>query len=586
MRGERRLKPASARSADAGFTLIEVVVAMVLIGGAMLTVLAASTSGFAFQNMARQRQAAVGVANQVLEKIHALPYSDVQQGISFDATGNGSDPHIAKCRKNTWRLVACSADGVIAGSGEQVVRRGALASTATVLSPNHGTTTLNGIEYRWYAYVSRVSAAKPYRITAIVDWTWQGEDRSISLQTVLWVPDGCNGVGTHPVAGPCVGGLSLSGQATGVQVNVTAQGATPFSISLGSTGVTYNSEQTTVVTGTLAVPEPTPVTRSVAVDNDPTNGIPAQTDLISATGATQQLATGTPFVSGTSTWTVDARYSTAPSLSGKTRAGVTENGINGVCTGTTATGSPCAGTAVTGDGGYLQIRATCSPCPTPSGTVWSSKPLPDGSALYLVEVAPGWSVRSNLTTSGVTKTLTLTRAFPTIKVGMTGYGACATCKWLSELAVLTQTVTANVGSSLAPPASPTTTLSTRTPVNPVLPSTCKSATTTDTEWVSGAWPVSATRCLVNGAYAGETTLTAIRYRYGQMTYADPVPTTGQLAGPTMSFTFQAEYCTATVTTGRGGNAVTSCSTWSPLTPVFTVAVNFATMGVVGGSTAW
>lgn len=578
------MEPASARSADAGFTLIEVIVAMVLIGGAMLTVLAASTSGFAFQNIARQRQAAVGVANQVLEKIHALPYSEVQLGIVFDGTGTGSDPHIAKCRKNTWRLVACSADGKIAGAGEQIVRRA--SGGQSPLNPNHGSQTLNGIEYRWYAYISRVSAAKPYRITTIVDWTWQGETKSVNLQTVLWVPDGCNGVGTHPVAGPCVGGLSLSGQATGVQINVTAPSMTPFSVSLGSTGVTYNSEQTTVVTGTLTVPEPTPVTRSVVADNDPTNGIPAQTDLISAAGATQQLATGTPFVSGTSTWTIDARYSAVPTLNGKTRAGITENGILGTCTGTTATGSPCAGTAVTGDGGYLQIRATCNPCPTPTGNVWLAKPLADNSTLYLANVYPGWAVRSNISTSGSTKTLSLTRSFPTLQMGMVGYGACAACRWMSEIAVVSQTVTANVGASLTTPTPPTPTIYTRTPVNPVIASTCKDATSSETEAVSGAAAFTNTRCLVNGAYAGDVSFNALRYHFGAMTFVGPTASAGQLTGPTLSFTFDIQYCTTKVTTGKGGNAVTSCSTWSPLTPTFTVAVNFASMGVVGGSTAW
>lgn len=555
-------RPASARSADAGLTLIEVVVAIAIIGGALLTVLAAATSGFAFQSMARQRQSAVAVANKIVEELRARPYSQVV----LPETLSTKDAHSQKCRKNVLRLVACTGDGVTSGSGEPIVNR------------ESGTVSLNKITYTWYAYISRLSPAAPYRLTVFADWTWKGRPFSVNVQTMLWSPDGCNGSGTHPVSGPCTGGQTLAAEAKGVKVTVSAEGlATPVSVPLGYASATYASEQSLRVSGSYTVPEVAPITRSVEADNDTSNGLSAQSELRTDTATSSTIQTGSSFTFSGATWILDATYSVVPSVTGKVRAGVSDGVVDGTCSTTSATGSPCVGAQVAPDAStFLRMRARCTAgCPAKLTGISTG-------ALYLVEVRTPWSVVAQAATSGGTTTLTASRSVGDVKLGPVGYptsSSSSSYAWISTTGTVTDTVTGVVGSELTAPAMPSHPLTTYGP-SAGAASDC-GTWSGSVNILVGSWPAGTSRCLSYATYSVAANGPVVS-KFTNMTYTLPTVGVGQLTGATLAYDVQLQYCTAT----SGGGPNKACSTWAAVTPLFHVTVEFPLIRISGGSTQW
>ena len=88
----RRLR--SRLRGEAGFTLIELMVAVSIMLVALLALAYTATIGFSDIALARQRQGASGLANQTMEQIRALPFDVLKKGLSnADLTGGG-DPNI------------------------------------------------------------------------------------------------------------------------------------------------------------------------------------------------------------------------------------------------------------------------------------------------------------------------------------------------------------------------------------------------------------------------------------------------------------------------------------------------------------
>src|SRR5438067_448891 len=60
---------ASLRSEQAGFTLIETLVALTVIFGSLLALAYTATIGFKYEDLARQKQTATGIADQIMEQV-------------------------------------------------------------------------------------------------------------------------------------------------------------------------------------------------------------------------------------------------------------------------------------------------------------------------------------------------------------------------------------------------------------------------------------------------------------------------------------------------------------------------------------
>ena len=204
-------KPASALRADAGFTLIEVIVAIVLIGASLLTVVGAASAAFGFQAVARQQQVATTIATKKMEDVRALPWTVVAGGMS--ASTFAGDPNVVDLsarpgRPHTAARYALAKCGSTTLAATEDIPTGALAIPAGVLNPHRvtGGATVDGIDYSWSTYITKPSAGDPYHATVCVTWTWKGATRSSMVQSWIWSPQGpgCVGRPITAVGGPCV----------------------------------------------------------------------------------------------------------------------------------------------------------------------------------------------------------------------------------------------------------------------------------------------------------------------------------------------------------------------------------------------
>lgn len=208
---------------DEGFTLVEVLVAILIVGTMLLVLLGVSSGALAVQETARRQQVAAGIANEVMERMRALPLSEVRSGVAIGALL--ADPNVRTC-EGVLRLLRC---GPSAGLGEFLVRResasvggntcpsaeatGSLAATAPLSPTNCSKYRYNGVEYRAYAYVTtrlspNVAQDAPYRMTVVVAWSDAAspdEKRLTILQTMRWMPRGCTGAQSDHFEGETCG---------------------------------------------------------------------------------------------------------------------------------------------------------------------------------------------------------------------------------------------------------------------------------------------------------------------------------------------------------------------------------------------
>jgi prepilin-type N-terminal cleavage/methylation domain-containing protein len=249
-----------ARAAgEEGFTLIEVMVAVAILTIAILALARTATVAFTDVAMARQRQTANQLANQLVEEVSALPWESVTRGLKTNQlTG---DPNVVKCGP-TWYFPGpdCPpAEGV-----EKVVDDG--NANVRPLVPHRGTVGPPEYPgtYDWSVYVTEAAdapSAGAYRITALVSWSpaqRSGVRSSVDAQTLRYAPEGSVDEATHPFTGPRqayffgsanagAGSMTLSGSIPGMTYD-------QMSADLLETASTVQTEQTILVSGTTRLP--------------------------------------------------------------------------------------------------------------------------------------------------------------------------------------------------------------------------------------------------------------------------------------------------------------------------------------------
>ena len=231
---------------ERGFSLVETVIAAGVIFASLLTLAFTATVGFGYQDLTRQKQAATGLANQVMEEVRGLAYANVEAGmLSTDLSG---DANIVSC-SGVSKFLSCTADPDEPGSGETIVSSPGL-STTVPLVPHRSATApnanpvLDGITYEWATYVTRDTSTTtaPYRVTVIVTWTGgvkgSAPNKLVRIQSLFWSPEGCRSTDTHPFAAPC-------------QPFLYGTGVLPQS----SVYVSGSVDQTTFAAGELLSPE-------------------------------------------------------------------------------------------------------------------------------------------------------------------------------------------------------------------------------------------------------------------------------------------------------------------------------------------
>ena len=297
---------------DDGYTIMEVVVAMIVIAIGLLGLMAVQVRSLSTVQLAKERQTATALANRAMEQLRAVPYTVLQGGLKCTELVGDPDVTVTNPSGACTATFSPSYDSSI--SGETVVTT--TGTQVAPLSPHvpASDTSLNGAAYRVRTYVTRVdpTADVGYWLTVISSWT-SGNARSarkvIALRSRVYSPSGCLSPTTHPFSGPCqaffysdaggaAGSLSVTANRAGLPL-VDGMTATSGSISLAdySSRTQFEqslSTQSSFITALATLLDPTVsssggVTGSSSADTDPGTG--ALTAPTSATTGSQSSGT-------------------------------------------------------------------------------------------------------------------------------------------------------------------------------------------------------------------------------------------------------------------------------------------------------
>jgi hypothetical protein len=242
-------------SDERGVTLLETIIAVTVIFGSLLMLAYTATIGFTYTGLARDRQSATGVANQIMEQVRGLATDRFVKGLS--SSDLAGDPNIVLCGSD-YRFKTCSGDFIVHTPG---------LTNSVPLVPHRGTVSEGfPTAFDWAVYVTVDNndpddPPGPYLVTVIVSWTGgtSAGAHYVQSQSVAFDPKGCLDDTVHPFSGPCQpifitdatrdpGRIKISGMVTGLDTFNSA------ALVLAGGRSEIQSEQVSVVQGTASQP--------------------------------------------------------------------------------------------------------------------------------------------------------------------------------------------------------------------------------------------------------------------------------------------------------------------------------------------
>jgi prepilin-type N-terminal cleavage/methylation domain-containing protein len=215
MRGWRwrvgsRLGSNRVGGSDDGFTLVEVMVAIVVIFIVMSATAVYIVESLRVTSLARQRQTAAQLINQTLEQVRALPFSTVQVGLD---TYGSVDPTLTACASHgpTCDSNISYSNGIYYftydGQTQQLLTHSNSQAPPAPLAPHVFSSTLDHTTYSIGVYPTEYPGnANVVHLTVVATWTANMPGivhETMSGETFVYSPTGCLSYGTHPFAAPC-----------------------------------------------------------------------------------------------------------------------------------------------------------------------------------------------------------------------------------------------------------------------------------------------------------------------------------------------------------------------------------------------
>jgi type II secretory pathway pseudopilin PulG len=252
-------------SSEEGFTIVEVLVAMMVITIVMTSLMYVMATSLKQVSFAKQREVASSLVDKTMEQARALPYSMIQTGLDDNDVTTSHDSNIT-ISGSTYTYTP-TGETIVHGSqnGNQTCPSASVCQAPLI--PHQSTTTLNGSTYTISTYLTTFTgSAGAYRITVVVSWTRSqvsGVSTQVSSQSVIYSPaNGCVSDQTHPFSSPCnpflyaqassgKGAITIS-PPTGLVGNaIQGVGLDQAVLQLAQVDSTMQIEQTSSVSGSL-----------------------------------------------------------------------------------------------------------------------------------------------------------------------------------------------------------------------------------------------------------------------------------------------------------------------------------------------
>lgn len=285
------------RNDESGFTIMEVIVAMIVIGGALLGLLTVQVRSLSTIQLAKERQTASALASRAMEQLRALPYTAIQGGLSCADLTSTTDTNLTVTGSASSCTATFTPVGQTAVSGETVVVTS--GTPVAPLSPHvSADVTVNGATYRIRNYVTKASTTSDagYWLSVTARWTsgnTKGTAKRILLRSLAYSPTGCLSTSTHPFSGPCQsffytnagvvpGVLSVDSTRAGLPIvdglAATSASVTPWLLSTRTEDEQIVASESRMRTSLVTMVDSTTTTAGGAVaasssDTDPATGV-------------------------------------------------------------------------------------------------------------------------------------------------------------------------------------------------------------------------------------------------------------------------------------------------------------------------
>ncbi|GIG20380.1 hypothetical protein Cch01nite_11040 [Cellulomonas chitinilytica] len=269
----RRARLERWRDDDSGFTLMELLVAMMIITVVLLSLMVVQTSALVTNAQSRQRTQATAVANQVMEELRALPWLVLSKGMStsFLAAG-GPDTNVVGGKLHP--TVNLAIDETLVTASDQAMDKLPLSGPGGTNKMVDTDPAIPGVRFTSRTYVTRSASTDGDVVTLSVITSWSanktGKLRQVLVRSEAYAPSGgCGDASNQPFLGACQALFTGSASASGATTTVTASsgsapaGPTPVqpllpgsdytlaTVTGGQAGIGITSQQSTTVDSTV-----------------------------------------------------------------------------------------------------------------------------------------------------------------------------------------------------------------------------------------------------------------------------------------------------------------------------------------------